>query len=313
MSWRYCSSKSFPKIFTQKSFLFLIHVKRRNFVKLSEEKSFHYKKTKKLKRDGIKYREIYKPDRELKFILKKINRKYLSKFDFPPFVHCGPRGKSIVTAAQGHTEFSHHVSLDIESFFDRVTKKVTEETLIKIGVNKNIVELISGIAIEDNRIPQGFPTSSSLSALVVSFVLQDFCLHFNKGEIIFSLYADDILISSNNESLLKLAEKFIDKQLWSIGLSLNSKKEVGKKGKKFKWLGLQIHPWISLPRKTMVDLQKRVYEYKTNGIIPEDFKPKKRGQIKKQWEQSVKGKIVFAQSVSENKLLEKILKKISDT
>lgn len=162
MSWQYCNSKSFPQIFTEKSFFFLIDIKKKDFIKLANEKDSHYKKERKLKSDGVRYREIYKPDRELKVLLKKINKRYLSKFNYPPFAHCGPKGRSIVTACKGHSVFSYHTSLDVESFFDRVSKQVVEETLSKMGIKRAVIELISVMAVEDNRLPQGFPTSSLL-------------------------------------------------------------------------------------------------------------------------------------------------------
>lgn len=306
MPWQYSNSKSFPHIFTEKSFFFLIDTKKKDFTKLAAEKSSHYRKDRKLKSDGIRYREIYKPDRELKILLKKINKRYLSKFNYPSFAHCGPKGRSIVTACKGHSRFSYHTSLDVESFFDRVSKKVVEETLSKVGVKKPIIKLISSMAVEDNRLPQGFPTSSLLSTLAISLVLQDFYLVFKKTELCLSLYADDILISSNDKKLIAAAEKIITEKIETIQLSLNSEKKVEGSGNNFVWLGLHIHPWISLPRKKLTDLQKKVYTYKTKGTIPEDFKPKRKGKLNKQWEESVRGKVVFAQSVSKNKLLEKI-------
>ena len=106
--------------------------------------------------------------------------------------------------------------------------------------------------------------------------------------------------------MIVLAEEFIAKRIGAIGLSLNSKKESGKKGNQFTWLGLQIHPWVSLPRDSLEILQKKVYTFKNKGLIPKDFKPRRKGELKKLWTESIKGKIVFAQSISKNKLLEKI-------
>lgn len=306
MSWQYSNSKSFPRIFTEKSFFFLIDTKKRDFIKLASEKDSHYKKERKLKSDGIRYREIYKPDRELKVLLKKINKRYLSRFNYPLFAHCGPAGRSIVTACKGHSRFSYHTSLDVESFFDKVSKQVVEETLLKIGIKRTIVKLISRVAIEDNKLPQGFPTSSLLSTLAISYVLQDFYLNFEKTNLRMSLYADDILISSNDKNLIAAAEKFISEKIGAIQLSLNSGKKVEGSGTDFVWLGLHMHPWISLPREKLKSLQKKMYTYKTKGIIPEDFEPKRKGKLREQWEQSVQGKVVFAQSISKNKLLEKI-------
>lgn len=308
MSWNYRSNKDFPKVYTDRHFLYLIKEKKKSFIEFCSNKNLYYKKGTEPKSDGG-HREIYKPVWELKVILKKINRRYLSKLNYPLFIHCGPKGRSIVTACRPHMNFNLHLALDIESFFDRVSKNVTTDTLKKIGIEKPIIKMIADISVEDNRLPQGFPTSSLLSTLAVSFVLQDFYSNFSKKDLALSLYADDILISSNDRELICNVEKFIKKRIDTIGLSLNSqKRDFGKKGEKFVWLGLQIHPWVSIPRDKLRILQKEVYTYKTEGIVPENFKPdiKIKRRRKKKWKESVRGKTIFAQSVSQNKLIEKI-------
>jgi hypothetical protein len=312
MSWHYCKSKEFPKIFTEKGFFFVIKIKKKDFYKFCNNKNNFYKKEKIIKKDGIRYREIYKPNIELKKILQKINKKYLSKIDFPFFIHCGPKGRSIVTAAKKHNIYNYHLSLDIDSFFDNIKKDTLKNTLEKIGLNRNIINLICDISIEDDKAPQGFPTSPLLSALVISVALENFYSFFNKEEILLSVYADDILISSNNKNKLNEAEIYIKEQFKLVGLSLNStKREFGQKGTSFKWLGLQIHPWVSIPRRNLVILQKQVYEYKNKNIIPNDFKSKKTGNRKEKFEQHIKGKLLFIKSVNKNKLTDKIAKLLS--
>lgn len=303
--------RNFPKIYTEKHFLYLLDVKKKNFVELVNNKKLYYKKSKKLKSDGIREREIYEPVWDLKIILRKISRRYLLKLDYPSFIHCGPEGRSILTAAKGHKYYIYHVSLDIDSFFDKVSKEVVSTTLKHVGIEPAIANLIIDIAVEDNKLPQGFPTSSHLSALVVSKVLEDFYHTFDRKNIILSLYADDILLSSNDRSLIEQAEKFIAERIDSVGLSLNEKREEGRKGSRFIWLGLQIHPWVSIPREKLKELQKSIYEYKVNGVIPKDFKPKKKGRLKKKWEESLMGKVVFIKSVNKNKLIDKIAKKLN--
>ncbi|MCW3110920.1 MAG: Retron-type RNA-directed polymerase [Segetibacter sp.] len=308
MSWQYNNSTKLPRIYTKKSFLYLVGIKNKDFIHLIERKDLHYKKDRKIKSDGLRFREIYKPDRSLKFLLKKISRRYLSKLNYPPFAHCGPLGRSILTACKGHNKFTYHISLDIDCFFDKVSKEVTENILIKVGVRKVVAKLITDIAVENNQLPQGFPTSSLLSTLVISFVLQDFYSNFEKSKILLSVYADDILISSDDEIIVAAAEEFITEKLKGVGLSLNSKKDIGKNGSRFRWLGLQIYPWVTIPRENLKKLQKEVYTHKILGIIPKDFKPKRKGILKNQWKQSVKGKIAFAQSINSNKLLKRISK-----
>lgn len=308
MLWRY-RNHEFPEVYTPKKFCYAIGTRETDFRRVSSMKSLHYKKEQKLKSDGIRYRDIYKPDYELKSILKRINRKYLSKLNFPPFVHCGPKGRSIITATRGHNRFRYHLSLDIDSFFDRVSMAAVSGALNRIGIVRKVTETVISACVEDNRLPQGFPTSPLLSALVLSCSLEGFYVEAIRGEVLLSIYADDILVSANSTQLLNEAKEFIENKIGSIGLSLNPVKEqFGEMGKKFSWLGLNIHPWASIPREKLLSLQKEVYEYKLTGEIPVGFKPKKRGNPKKLWRKSVKGKVVFARSINKNKLVSKTLR-----
>ena len=166
-------------------------------------------------------------------------------------------------------------------------------------------------SVEDNRLPQGFPTSPVLAALTISYVLQDFYQSFANDKILLSVYADDILLSSNDEALIWTAKKYIASKLKSVGLSLNSKESYAKNGQQFTWLSLQVYPWVTLPRKVQLALEKRVYEYKTYGIVPTDFVPKKplkkNQSLASAWEESLKGRAVFFKSVSTNRVTDKAL------
>ncbi len=85
MAWQY-RTRDFPQIYTPKSFFFLTKIKPRVYFEIVSNKSAHYQKEKKLKSDGIRFREIYKPDYVLKTVLKNVNKKYISKINFPRFI-----------------------------------------------------------------------------------------------------------------------------------------------------------------------------------------------------------------------------------
>lgn len=303
----------FPRVFTEKAFLYLIGTKRREFLELTGNKSLFYKIDKEPKKSGG-FREIYKPRWKLKVLLRKINSRILSRLNFPDFVHCGPSGKSIVTAAKKHNKFEFHLSLDIKSFFDKVSEKTTSGILRKIGVNKEITQTIVKAAVENDRLPQGFPTSPLLATLVVSYILQNFYSVFDREKMLISVYADDILVSSDDEEMIWGAKKYIEEEINNVGLKLNSKECFAKNGEQFTWLSLRIYPWVTLPRKELLSIEKVIYEYKETGVVPPDFKPKKLPKkpydIRELWEESIKGKIVFAKSVSHTKLADKTLKKL---
>jgi len=309
--WQYLNSKKIPKVYTEKAFLYLLTINDKHFKSIIDNKSAHYKKESKIKKDGASTRLIFKPDTSLKTILKKINRKYLSHINYPTFVHCGPKKKSILSACKPHRFFNKHLSLDIESFFDSITEKTVFETLSFVGVPKKIVASIVRCTVEENHLPQGFPTSSLLSALVISKAFEEVFFQYDRKKIVISFYADDILISSNEDILITEVEQVIVNKLNELGLKINSKRTEGKKGEKFLWLGLQIHPWISQPRNRLKLIQKQIHIHKQKGLVPQDFKPKKPDQERSlQWKNSVKGKLQFAKFISHNKLIDKSLKEI---
>lgn len=306
----------FPRVYTEKALFYLLGTKKSEFAELTRDKSLFYKIDKEPKKSGG-FRDIYKPEWRLKSLLRKLNNRVLSRLNFPSFVHCGPSGRSIVSAARGHSKFKIHLSLDIKSFFDNVSEAVTASTLKKIGVRKEIVQVIIKAGVEDNKLPQGFPTSPLLATLVISYLLQDFYGSFDKDKILLSVYADDILLSSDDEKLLWDAKKYIEKNLKTVALNLNSKECLAQNGEQFTWLSLQVYPWVTLPRRAQLELEKRVYEYKAHGIIPADFVPKK--PLKKDqsltsaWEESLKGRAVFFKSVSANRITSKVLTRLESS
>lgn len=303
----------FPNVFTEKALLYLVGTKKREFLELVASKTLFYKIDKEPKKSGG-FRDIYKPAWRLKILLKKINSRVLSRLNFPDFVHCGPAGRSIVTAARGHNNFKLHLSLDVKAFFDNIEETTVRDILQKVGVTKEVTSTIVAVAVEHNRLPQGFPTSPLLAALVISYATQGFYNRFNYKEILLSIYADDILISSDDEAQLLEAKKFIQERLGTVGLELNSKECFAKNGEKFTWLSLQIYPWVTIPRKEVLALEKLIYEYKMTGVVPSDFQPKKLPRkpydLRELWEASLKGKITFVKSVSNTKLATKSLQKL---
>ncbi len=303
----------FPRVFTEKALLYLVGIKRKDFQELTANKSLFYKVDKEPKKDGS-FREIYKPHWKLKILLRKLNNRVLSRLSLPEFVHCGPAGKSIVSAARGHSNFQYHLSLDVKSFFDSVSEETTSDTLRNVGINKEVTATLIKACVENNRLPQGFPTSPFLAALIISYTLQDFYLSFDRESIFLSIYADDMLLSSNNEKLIWEAKKYIQDRIKKAGLQLNTKESFARNGEQFTWLSLKIYPWVTLPRVEQLVLEKKIYDYKMTGVVPPDFVPKKplkKGQnLRDVWEESLKGKVVFARSISHNQLMNKALKNL---
>lgn len=312
--WNFRTS-IFPKVYTEKALLYLLSVKKRDYLSLTVDKRSLCKVERQPKKNEG-FRTIYKPSYRLKWMLRRLNNKYLSRLNLPSFVHCGPAGRSIATAARGHDLYRYHLSLDISAFFDSISEATLRSVFKDVGINKDISSFLVRASIVDNQLPQGFPTSSLLSALVIACLLQDFYNHMIGETVLLSVYADDILISANEKSTLLKAKTFTESRLNSHGLSLKGEKEyLVHNGQKFTWLGLQVHPWIALPRKRLLSLEKKVYEYKTHGIVPDDFLPKRKKKSEEErrvaYSASLKGQIDFMKSMNRNNLPAKAQRKLT--
>jgi hypothetical protein len=304
----------FPRVYTESALLHLLAVKKRDYLLLTADKKKLCVIVHEPKKSGGT-RTIYKPSHKLKWLLKLLNKRYLSRLEFPNFVHCGPDGRSILTAVKGHNLYKYHLSLDITAFFDSVSESTLRTVFKNTGINKAISLFLIRASVEDNQLPQGFPTSSLLSALVVSSLLEDFYTYMAGEVILLSVYADDIIISANDKQTHLKPTNFIESRLKPHGLNLKSEKEhLVRNGEKFTWLGLQVYPWIALPRKELLAIEKRVYEYKVYGIIPKDFTPKKKpkneAELREAYGASLNGQINFARSINKNTLPVKARKKL---
>jgi len=285
MTWHY----TIPNIYTEKNFFYCIETKKKDFNKLVLQKSFHYKIGKQIKKNGG-YRTIYKPDNELKKTLQLMYKEYLCNINLPFFVHCGVKNRSITTSLKGHNKYDYHLSLDIKSFFDEITKETLIKTLEQVKVPRILITHITDLCVEDNRLPQGFPTSSYLSSLVLCTSLEQNIIEMEKDKIKFSAYADDLLISADSEKQLQKAEVTIKEKLETIGLSLNDKRKLWHKTEKEMALGLNIHPFPSVRREKIKELQKTLYD--KNNLSEKELK-------------TIKGKISFYSSTNKNKLIQK--------
>ena len=138
MSWQYRTPKIFPGLYSEKSFFYNTKIKPSNYRLVVNSKKLYYKTRLEPKKDGVRYRKIYLPSSLLASLLSKISKNILSKISYQPFIHCGPKGKSILTACKRHSKFDYHLALDINSFFDNVSQQTVLSSLLKIKIKRNI-------------------------------------------------------------------------------------------------------------------------------------------------------------------------------
>lgn len=107
------------------------------------------------------------------------------------------QGRSIRSNAQIHLGAAKILHADITNFFDSITVAQVETSLLTIGVNKRIAEVISRGCTIDGLLRQGTRCSPALANLVCRHLDQDFLVLAQKHGARYTRYADDITFSGD--------------------------------------------------------------------------------------------------------------------
>ena len=197
------------------------------------------------KPDGSK-RRINNPEKKLKIIQKRIFN-LLNRIERPEWVISGQKGKSYVDNAKMHRTNENVCTIDIEKFYDSTKEKYVYDFFrYTMKMETNIATILTKLLTYENRIPTGTPTSQLIAFLSYKDVflkINELCQ--NQG-ITFSLYVDDITLSSN--SIIKKKIKVQINQLLNL-------KELNIKKSKTKFFSKNTNKSVT---GTIIDTQKNI-------------------------------------------------------
>jgi hypothetical protein len=175
--------------------------------------------------------------RSFGYILK---RKLLSRWKPPPyFFHLRKGGH--VAAAQQHFHSRLFVSIDLEKFFDSVTRTKICRSLQSVGILHREAYDIACKSTVDKKseharfsLPFGFVQSNALASLVLDKsklgnLLKDLS---SNDKMIVSVYVDDIVVSScnNNYAAMHDVKERIHAAAACSNFNINSRKSQGPSG-----------------------------------------------------------------------------------
>lgn len=261
------------------------------------------------KKDGG-HRIVYSPTSDnLTNCLKILNTKLRTIYIPNSNVHGYIKGRGIKTNAIEHLGKKYILNIDIDDYFENITKDKVVSSLNSIGFQEEISSIIAHICTHDNKLIQGFHVSPTIANIIFDELDNIFSEYNN---IRYTRYADDLYFSSNDEFEI-ISE--VTKQMKKNGFQINEKKtKIMTRGKKQYVTGLTVfdtlQPRISKRKKReirqiMYYIQK--YDYKgyifhKNGITNDDYlkseKTKKIVDSKiHQLQQYVKGWLLFINSI----------------
>ncbi|MFM4670710.1 reverse transcriptase family protein [Aeromonas media] len=226
---------------------------------------------------NIKDRVIVRQSDKLKKYLRFVDRtilRSLAKDD--EVVHSFIKEKSTLTAVQAHVESKYYFLADIKEFYQSIKRKdvvnILERNKAEIPIEDiaNYIDYLSYVTTYKDTLPIGLSTSPQLSnAFLFDFdrEVKAYCIEHS---LIYTRYADDIIISGDNMDIIAILSDRIQGMLQLYGSSCFSLKEsktrITWKGNKVKILGLVILPncRITIDKKYKKIIEALLYFYSSD-------------------------------------------------
>jgi hypothetical protein len=244
------------------------------------------------KKDGG-IRIIHKPDQELHARLKKILAMLKNhRLSFGPFVHGFVRRRSIKTNAQALMVYDENknprpltymLKLDIIDYFHHVTEGLVQRVLRKEHLPDWEIEIIMDSCIVSKDVPnpclpQGFPTSPFLAALLMkylSFRLYGLCKRISPAfQTKMAIYADNITFASDSSEVRSFGNP-VNYILEKFGMESKYAKFVSTKGRMIV-CGVQLNKdGVGPPRKYWRTLRAEIFNAcrdRQAGLVPAGFR-----------------------------------------
>lgn len=157
-----------------------------------------YKSFKISKKAGGK-RHILAPQTSLKIIQRKLNQVLGSVYQPKPSTHGFVYEKSIVTNAKVHLRKRYVFNIDLKDFFSSINFGRVRGLLMAqpYNCNQEIATILAQICCHENQLPQGAPTSPTISNMICAKLDSQLQRLAKKNQCTYTRYADDITFSTS--------------------------------------------------------------------------------------------------------------------
>ena len=232
---------------------------------ISNHAEKHYKVFKIPKRNGG-YRTIYEPDYTLKSIQRNILNNVLNERITSSYAKAYKKGLSLVDNAIPHLNKKVILKLDIKDFFPSIDfLKVYKKAFPRNIYPEAVASLLTNLTTYNNFLPQGTPTSSYISNLVLrSFDIKvgNFCEDRN---ISYTRYCDDMTFSGDFDTNEVIT--FVKNALYKEGFILNKQKiKIIKPNKAQIVTGIVCNEKLSIPRPYKKAIRQSIYYINKYGL-----------------------------------------------
>lgn len=186
---------------------------------LSNNIEHYYKKYEISKRNGGK-RIICEPNYVLKKVQRNILDNVLSGFKISKYAMAYVKGKSVKDNANMHVNKKLILKLDIKDFFNNISfMDVYNKVFLEEYFPKQARTVLTYLCTYNEFLPQGAPTSSYISNLIMQDFDEKIGLFCEKNNISYTRYSDDMTFSGDFN--VKMVIFKVKDELKKMGMQLN--------------------------------------------------------------------------------------------
>lgn len=264
---------------------------------ISNNVESNYRKFKIRKRNG-KFRTIYEPNGILKHIQKQILNNILENKKVSKYAKAYYKGVTLKDNAGPHINKKMILKLDIKDFFENISFLDVYDSCFPIEYfPKSIGMLLTYLCTYNDYLPQGAPTSSYISNLVLKDfdeVLGAWCEEQN---IAYTRYSDDMTFSGDFNPNIII--KKVRKMLYKLGLEINEQKiHVVHNSSKQIVTGIVVNKKISIDKNYKKKIRQEIYYINKFGL--ESHLDKLNINNREEYLSTLYGKILFVLQIENN-------------
>lgn len=266
---------------------------------LSNNIEHYYKKYEISKRNGGK-RIIYEPNYTLKKVQRNILDNVLSGFKVSKYAMAYVKGKSVKDNANMHVNKKLILKLDIKDFFNNISfMDVYNKVFLEEYFPKQARTVLTYLCTYNEFLPQGAPTSSYISNLIMQDFDEKIGLFCEKNNISYTRYSDDMTFSGDFN--VKMVIFKVKDELKKMGMQLNYDKiHVIHNNMSQQVTGITVNEKPQVLKVKRREIRQEVYYIKKYGL----YSHLKRINVKDEFSylRSLLGKINFVLMVNSEDL-----------
>jgi hypothetical protein len=249
------------------------------------------------KRNKKSVRIINAPYPSLMKVQQWILKNILQDISIDNSAHAYMKNRSILTNVTPHLDNKALLKIDLKDFFSNIEKGRIISVFLKLGYTQNISFALASLSTLNNSLPQGAPTSPTLSNIIAYRLDRRLSSLCQQNNMVYTRYADDMVITSDYISLK--TKNFIISIIEDCNFIVNRDKTyLSIDSNKRIITGISIQDGTTkIPRKLKREIKQEMYYLNKYGL---DEHIKKRKITNAFYLEKIKGQILFWNFVEAN-------------